>query len=68
LKPWEFPPIWIDDISATLKEPPESKDRHRAAKLLQRLLAAGLSRYEPDPLAALERVEAERKSKPDTAA
>jgi hypothetical protein len=60
LKPWEFPPIWIDDISETLKEPSDSKDRHRAAKLLQRLLAGGLSRYEPDPLAALERAEAER--------
>jgi hypothetical protein len=68
LKPWEFPPIWIDDISATLKEPPEFKDRHRAAKLLQRLFAHGLSRYEPDPVAALERAEAERKSEPDAAA
>jgi hypothetical protein len=68
LKPWQFPPIWIDDVSATLKEPPDSKDRHRAAKLLQRLLAAGLSRYEPDPLTALERAEAERKPEPDAAA
>jgi hypothetical protein len=68
LKPWQSPPIWIDDVSATLKEPPDSKDRHRAAKLLQRLLAAGLSRYEPDPLTALERAEAERKPEPDAAA
>jgi hypothetical protein len=35
---------------------------------LQRLLAAGLSRYEPDPLTALERAEAERKPEPDAAA
>jgi hypothetical protein len=68
LKPWEFPPIWIDDVRATLKEPPDFKDRHRAAKLLRRLLAAGLSRYEPDPLTALERAEAERKPEPDAAA
>jgi hypothetical protein len=32
--------------------------RAAAAELLLRLLAAGLSRYEPDPLGALERVEA----------
>jgi hypothetical protein len=68
LKPWQFPPIWIDDVSAILKEPPDFKDRHRAAKLLQRLLAAGLSRYEPDPLTALERAEAERQPEPDAAA
>jgi hypothetical protein len=68
LKPWQFPPIWIDDVSATLKEPPDSKDRHRAAKLLQRLLAAGLSRYEPDPLAALKRAEARAEPKPGAAA
>src|SRR5438128_2398534 len=34
--------------------------RAAAAELLRRLLAAGLSRYEPDPLSALERVEAGR--------
>jgi hypothetical protein len=32
--------------------------RAAAAELLRRLLAAGLSRYEPNPLEALERVEA----------
>jgi hypothetical protein len=34
--------------------------RAAAAELLRRLLAAGLSRYEPDPLRALARIEAER--------
>jgi hypothetical protein len=34
--------------------------RAAAAALLRRLLAAGLSRFEPSPLDALERVEAER--------
>jgi hypothetical protein len=34
--------------------------RAAAAELLRRLLAAGLSRYEPDPVNALARVEAER--------
>jgi hypothetical protein len=32
--------------------------RAAAAELLRRLLAAGLSRYEPDPVNALTRVEA----------
>ena len=34
--------------------------RAAAAELLRRLLAAGLSRYEPDPVNALARVQAER--------
>jgi hypothetical protein len=32
-----------------------------AAELLQRLLGVGLSRYEADPFAALERGEAEKR-------
>jgi hypothetical protein len=36
--------------------------RAAAAELLRRLLTAGLSRFEPDPLGALARVEAERAS------
>jgi hypothetical protein len=36
--------------------------RAAAAEVLRRLFAAGLSRYEPDPIAALGRVEAERAS------
>jgi hypothetical protein len=35
--------------------------RAAAAELLRRLLAAGLSRYEPDPIEALARVEARNK-------
>jgi hypothetical protein len=31
--------------------------RRAAAELLRRMLAAGLSRYEPDPIAALEAAE-----------
>ena len=33
--------------------------KRSAALLLQRLLDAGLSRWEPDPLGALARIEAE---------
>jgi hypothetical protein len=40
--------------------------RAAAAELLRRLLAAGLSRFEPDPLGALARVEAERTLRPSS--
>ncbi len=36
--------------------------RAAAAELLRRLKAAGLSRFEPDPLGALARVQAEHAS------
>jgi hypothetical protein len=58
LKPWQSPPMYAaprldgpDDGSAGWKV---------AEQLAHRLLAAGLSRYEPDPLGALERNERER--------
>ena len=51
LKSWELPPceVRVDNTD------PECA---YAAKLLRRLLAAGLSRYEPDPVSALQAVEA----------
>jgi hypothetical protein len=42
LKPWEMPP--------SSAEPNEDSPE---GELLRRMLAAGLSRYEPDPIAAL---------------
>jgi hypothetical protein len=33
----------------------------RASRLLERMLAAGVSKYEPDPLGALARLEAAEK-------
>jgi hypothetical protein len=56
LKPWQSPPCevdpdWADDTGD------DHHGRIAAARLLRRLLAAGLSRYEPDPVAALERAE-----------
>ncbi|MGM4903205.1 hypothetical protein AB8B21_30160 [Tardiphaga sp. 866_E4_N2_1] len=50
LLPWQSPPMF-----AHIERP--SRDEH-AAELLQRMLDAGLSRYESDPVAALERSEA----------
>jgi hypothetical protein len=66
LKPWENPPCVIedpDDPDERLepdKPGPASDGRRQAAALLKRMLAAGVSRYHPDPLRALEEVERRR--------
>ena len=55
-RPWELAPVSVGE-----DDPIPDGDDHRrtgrAIKLLRRLLAAGLSRYEPDPIEALARVE-----------
>ena len=60
LKPWQYwPPcaVEVDDDDAPGFE-------HRcirsSAALLRQMLALGISRWHPDPLAAIEAVEAER--------
>jgi hypothetical protein len=53
LKPWEYPPCWINDPDEVLgvsRYPPDPQ----AATLLKQMLAAGVSRYHPDPVAAIE--------------
>src|SRR5262245_3905740 len=50
LPPWEDPPCFADE-----EDPHPPKSERKAQKLLKQMLAAGLSRYHPDPLAALER-------------
>jgi hypothetical protein len=57
LKPWETAPC-----DAGPHRDPDAVDSHgyaAAAGLLERMLAAGLSRWEPDPIAALEAATAE---------
>jgi hypothetical protein len=58
LKPWQTPPTEIGDPDLVLAH---TRDDHRgyrsAARLLKRLLDARLSRFEPDPLAALANAE-----------
>ena len=56
LKPWESPPCWVDpaDIETILAAGP-GDDTFEAAKLTRRLLDAGLSLYEPDPITALRK-------------
>ena len=54
LKPWEPPPSWVRDIEGNLEAGDDGVGGwYRAAQLAQRLLAAGLSLYEPDPVTAL---------------
>jgi hypothetical protein len=58
LRPWQSPPCWIADLVGTINAGNDGVGGdYAAAKLLQRLLDAGLSRYEPDPLGALERAK-----------
>lgn len=53
LKPWQSPPMYGAAYPG--------HDAHAdAAMLLRRLLDAGLSRYEPDPIGALAAIEAKK--------
>jgi len=51
----EFPPCWLLDTEDT--EGPAFKRKVEAARLLKRLLDAGLSKYEPDSIRALAAAE-----------
>ena len=44
LKPWEDPPCFVE---------PDDLEHPQAVKLLKEMLAAGVSRWDPDPLAAI---------------
>ena len=55
LRPWQPPPSWVRDIEGTLEAGDDDIGGwYRAAQLAQRLLAVGLSLYEPNPVSALE--------------
>lgn len=59
LRPWQSPPSWIDDLVGDINAGPDGVGgQFAAARLLRRMLDAGLSRYEPDPLAGLKRAKA----------
>src|SRR6516165_8789837 len=58
LKPWQSPPCWIDDVEGTLAAGDDDVGGDfAAAKLLKRMLALGISEYEPNPLGALEEMQ-----------
>jgi hypothetical protein len=75
LKLWEVAPCWLRDdcdVEDALSQPHDYSGRREAGEIVKRLLAAGLSRYEPDSLGALARVEAtasssEKEGSPDVA-
>jgi len=59
LMPWQSPPCYADP--GALREPfGDPRAARESAELLQRLLRLGLSRFEPDPLAAIAEAEAKR--------
>ena len=66
LKPWEIVPCWIDDIDQHVALP-DLGQRRRAIRLLRKLLALGLSKFEPTPLAALEHAEGAKEATRDNA-
>jgi hypothetical protein len=61
LRPWQPPPSWVRDIEGSLALGDDGIGGwYTATKLAQRLLAVGLSLYEPDPPTALAIAEAKR--------
>jgi hypothetical protein len=74
LRPWETPPCWVIDPDS----PPDFGEgesagrnydgRAQAAKLLRKMLALGISRWHPDPRAAIaEARRAPKRAKAATA-
>ena len=62
LELWQVPPCWLqggaDEIDDILKsDRPDRRGLRRAAALVKRLEENGLSRYEPDPVGALEAMD-----------
>jgi hypothetical protein len=55
LRPWQDPPMYGDSTDGIDDFP--NAGRAAAADLLKRLLGAGLSRFEPEPMKALARAE-----------
>jgi hypothetical protein len=54
LFPGTFPPCWIEGPDDVAADP----DNRASFRLLQGMLAAGVSRFDPDPLAALRNAKA----------
>src|SRR5262245_34660103 len=56
LKGWQSPPCRSvpEDLNKPVGDPRAARE---SAELLRRLLHVGLSRYEPDPMQAIEQVE-----------
>jgi hypothetical protein len=62
LQPWQSPPCVASLVS--LREPyGDPRAARESAELLSKMLALGLSRYEPNPLAAIEQAEQRKPAK-----
>jgi hypothetical protein len=66
-KPWQHTPCWIDDIAAELAAPDDGSGKRDAALLLQRMLKLRVSKFDPDPMAAIVETEAKMKPPSDAA-
>ena len=55
LKPWEFPPCWIDPaaIETILAQGSPQNSKSGGAKLLKRMLARSVSQFDPTPLESI---------------
>ena len=61
LRPWQTAPLWVGNLDVALHLPfGDPRGDREAAELLKKMLDAGLSRFEPDPLDALDHAEAAR--------
>ena len=56
LRPWEHTPSWVTD-------PDNYPEAPEAARLAKKMIAAGVSLYDPDPLGALAAAARKRKRK-----
>jgi hypothetical protein len=67
LAPWMYPPALIDegDIDRLIAGSDDVHGKRTAAQLLRRMLELGISKYHPDPMAAI--AEAEARAKPSAA-
>jgi len=53
-----------DEIEAIIARGPDRNGEYQAAKILRKLLRAGLSCFEPEPLKALAAAKAQRTAAP----
>jgi hypothetical protein len=63
LQPWQDPPSAIN-LAAALREPfGDQRGAREAGELLSKMLALGISRFDPDPLQAIAEAEKRRAAK-----
>jgi hypothetical protein len=60
LKPWETPPCHVDEDQDYGDPAYDHGKKNRAQALLRKMIKLGVSRYDPDPLAAIAAVRNRR--------